>query len=84
MTIMSIIKSKEIHAMAPEELTKRLAEFRLEIAKDRGQIAVGGSPANAGKMRATKKTIARILTELTAKKNLQLKKVEKKKMEAKK
>ena len=76
---MAIIKSKEIHGMAPEELTKRLAEFRLEIAKDRGQIAVGGSPANAGKMRATKKTIARILTELTAKKNLQLKKSQEKK-----
>ena len=80
---MAIIKSKEIHAMALEELTKRLAEFRLEIAKDRGQIAVGGSPANAGKNSPTKKTIARILTELTAKKNLQFKKIEKKKQEAK-
>ncbi|HLE07336.1 MAG TPA: 50S ribosomal protein L29 [archaeon] len=72
---MAIIKTKEIHGMSAEDLTKRLAEFRLEIAKDRGQIAVGGSPANAGKMRATKKTIARILTELTQKKILQSKKV---------
>lgn len=65
---MAVIKSKEIHTMTSEDLTKRLAEFRLELAKARGQISVGGSPPNAGKMRETKKTVARILTELKLKK----------------
>ncbi len=83
---MAIIKIKEIHTMERDELNKRLSEFRLELAKDRGQIAVGGSPANAGRMRQVKKTIARILTELNLKKRkVILKKTEKKKpMEAKK
>ena len=83
---MAIIKTKEIHTMAPEELNKRLSELRLELAKDRGQIAVGGSPANAGRMRTARKTVARILTELTAKKNFQSQKLKKPKtkMEAKK
>lgn len=73
--------------MAAEDLNKRLAEFRLEIAKSRGQIALGGPPQNAGKMRATKKAIARILTELNLKKSkLQLQKLQKSKtkLEAKK
>ncbi len=77
---MAVIKIKDIHTMESSELNKRLSEFRLELAKDRGQISVGGSPANAGRMRQVKKTIARILTELNLKKRkVILKKTEKKK-----
>ena len=46
------------------DLIKRLNELRLELAKEKGQIAIGGSPSNPGRIREIKKTIARILTEL--------------------
>ena len=46
------------------DMIKRLNELRLELAKEKGQIAIGGSPSNPGRIKEIKKTIARILTEL--------------------
>ena len=50
--------------MFHDDLIKRLDELKLELVKDRGQIAVGGSPSNPGRVKTLKKTIAKILTEL--------------------
>lgn len=46
------------------DLFNRLNELKLELVKERGQIAVGGSPSSPGKVKEIKKTIAKILTEL--------------------
>jgi len=46
------------------DIINRLNELRLELAKEKGQIAIGGSPSNPGRIKEIKKTIARILTEL--------------------
>ena len=61
---MAILKKKQIKEMTRVDLINRLNELRLELAKEKGQIAIGGSPANIGKVKETRKTIARILTEL--------------------
>jgi large subunit ribosomal protein L29 len=61
---MAIIKKKQLKQMSRPDLINRLNELRLELAKERGQIAVGGSPTNPGRVGEIKKTIARILTEL--------------------
>ena len=61
---MSLLKKKQLRQMTHPDLVNRLNELRLELAKERGQIAVGGSPSNPGKVKEIKKTIARILTEL--------------------
>ena len=53
--------------MSKLELQKRLAELRLELAKERGQVAIGGATSNPGKLREIRKTIARILTQLKKK-----------------
>jgi large subunit ribosomal protein L29 len=50
--------------MTRPDLINRLNELRLELVKERGQIAVGGSPSSPGRVKEIKKTIARILTEL--------------------
>ena len=50
--------------MTHPDLINRLNELRLELVKERGQIAVGGSPSSSGRVKEIKKTIARILTEL--------------------
>jgi len=49
--------------MSAEELEKKLAELRMELLKLNAQRAVGAS-VNPGRLRETKKTIARILTYL--------------------
>ncbi|NIM47284.1 MAG: 50S ribosomal protein L29 [Candidatus Aenigmarchaeota archaeon] len=61
---MAIIKKKQIKEMTHVDLINRLNELRLELVKEKGQIAIGGSPTNPGRIKETKKTIARILTEL--------------------
>jgi len=50
--------------MSRPDLINRLNELRLELAKEKGQIAIGGSPTNPGRVKEIKKTIAKILTEL--------------------
>jgi large subunit ribosomal protein L29 len=61
---MAIIRKRAIHEFSGPELRKRLSEMRLELAKETAQAAIGAAPANPGKVRQIKKTIARILTEL--------------------
>jgi len=72
---MAIIRKKEMKDMNIDELRKRLSELRLELAKSRSQIIVGGSAANTGRIKEQKKTIARILTEINAR-NIRLEKSE--------
>jgi len=55
-------QAKELRKLGKEDRAKRLAEARLELMKDRAQVATGTAPKNASKIRTNRKTIARILT----------------------
>lgn len=57
------MKMREIRKMSREAKFKRLEELRLELLKLRTQSALG-TLDNPGKIRAIRKTIARILTAL--------------------
>jgi len=61
---LAIIRKRQLKEMSHDDLIKRLSELKLELVKDEGQIAIGGSPSNPGRVRELKKTIARILTEI--------------------
>lgn len=62
---MAILKTEEMRDMSTEELRDRIEELRLELAKERGQVEIGGVPENTGKMGEIKKTIARIKTVIS-------------------
>ena len=55
------LKAREIRAMSREEREKKLQELRLELMKLRMQAQLG-TLENPGRIRAIRKTIARILT----------------------
>ncbi len=61
---MAIIRKRQLKEMSHDDIINRLNELKLELVKDEGQIAIGGSPSNPGRVRELKKTIARILTEI--------------------
>lgn len=67
MKILAIIKKKQLKQMSRPDLINRLNELRLELAKERGQVAIGGTPSNPGRIKEIKKTIARILIEIKLK-----------------
>jgi large subunit ribosomal protein L29 len=48
--------------MSREDQEKRLEEFRTELSKVKTMINAGGSIENPGKVKALRKTIARMLT----------------------
>ena len=54
--------TKDLRNLSSEEMTKRLEEFKKELLKLNVEVATGANPANSGKLRQTKKNIARILT----------------------
>jgi len=60
---MPIIRRKSLKELSSDDINKKIGELRLELAKDKSQVAVGGSPSNIGRMREMKKSIARLLTE---------------------
>lgn len=59
---MAVLKSRDARKMGNDELEKRARELRLEVAKEKANIAIGAPVSSPGKMRDMKRTIARILT----------------------
>lgn len=59
---MAILKTKDARKLSDAELTKKASELRLEIAKEKANVAIGAPVSSPGKMREMKRTIARILT----------------------
>ncbi len=59
---MAIIRADEIRDMTESEREEKLEDLQLEIAKEKGQSAIGGFPENAGRIKEVRKTIARIKT----------------------
>jgi large subunit ribosomal protein L29 len=59
---MALLKVKEIKAMNAADRKARLRELRDELMHERGTAAMGGAPANPGRIRALRTNIARILT----------------------
>ncbi|MBS7652072.1 MAG: 50S ribosomal protein L29 [Candidatus Bathyarchaeia archaeon] len=61
---MPILRKKEIKNMKPEDLNERLIELETELMRLRGKIHAGGAIENPGRIRALKRTLARIKTSM--------------------
>lgn len=59
---MPILRMDQIREMSLEERERRLDELRTELSKLRTMISAGGSVENPGRVRALRRTIAKILT----------------------
>jgi len=57
-----IMRMREIREMAPEERMRRLGELRTELSRLRAMVSAGGSVENPGRVKALRRTIARMLT----------------------
>ena len=56
------MKTVEIRKMKPEDLSKKLSELRLELAKEISNVRMGRAVKNPGKIRELRRAIARIMT----------------------
>jgi len=59
---MTLLKSKDIRAMRPDDIRAKFKELSDELMHERGVAAMGGAPASPGKIRALRTEIARIHT----------------------
>ena len=59
---MAVLKKDQLKTMNNEEMNKRLDDMRKEIMKLKAQVSRGTQPEHPGKIRALKRTVARILT----------------------
>jgi ribosomal protein L29 len=59
---MAIIKKKELKALTPDALQKKLKELRTELAKEMSKKATGGAPTKPSTIRNLRRTIAQLLT----------------------
>ena len=66
--------TKEFRNLGTEEIKNRIQELKKELMKDNVHISSGTAATNPGKVRHTKKNIARLLTILNQKqKEVQIK-----------
>jgi large subunit ribosomal protein L29 len=63
---MPIMRLKEINDMSAEQRMQKLAELRAELSRLRTMISAGGAVDNPARVKALRKTIARILTAESA------------------
>lgn len=61
------MKNKELNALSVHDLQSRLLDLRKELLNFRTQLSTGTTPKSPGQVKQTKKTIARILTQLRKK-----------------
>lgn len=59
---MALLRTSEIRDMSAEDRLAKLRELKDELMHERGTAAMGGAPANPGRIRALRTNIARILT----------------------
>jgi len=59
---MAILKIKDVKKLGEKDLDKKLNELRLELTKERANIAIGASATSPGRIREIRRAIARILT----------------------
>jgi large subunit ribosomal protein L29 len=59
---MALLRTKNIRSMNDADRGKQLRQLRDELMHERGSAAMGGAPANPGRIRAIRTNIARILT----------------------
>ncbi len=59
---MAVLKNKDARKLSAGELDKRVSELRLEVAKEKANIAIGAPVSSPGRMRDMKRAIARALT----------------------
>lgn len=59
---MAIIKPKDVRKLDDKEKQKRINELKLELAKEKANIAIGANVTSPGRLNEIKKTIARIIT----------------------
>jgi len=52
----------DIREMTPDEKMRRLEEMRTELSKLRAMIRAGGAIENPGRVKALRRTIAKLLT----------------------
>jgi large subunit ribosomal protein L29 len=57
-----ILRAAEIRKMNAKDREKRLKELRTELLNHRAKAAAGGALETPGRIRAIKRTIARIIT----------------------
>ncbi len=61
---MTHVRSRDIDKMSDEARDARLLELREELLQLRAQQALGGSASNLGAYKATRRSIARLLTKM--------------------
>lgn len=57
-----MLKAAEVRNLSKEDRKTKLAEIELELMKERGVQAMGGSTPSPGKIRTLRRERARILT----------------------
>jgi len=59
---MAILRIKDVKKLGEKDLNKKLNELRLELTKERANIAIGASATSPGRIREIRRAIARIMT----------------------
>lgn len=66
---MAILRVKDVKKLGKKELSEKLNELKLELAKERANIAIGATVTSPGRIKEIRRGIARIETEKSSRKS---------------
>jgi large subunit ribosomal protein L29 len=59
---MAIIRSNDVRKLTDKDFESKMSEIKKELLKLRAQRSAGSSPENPGRIKALRRTVARMIT----------------------
>lgn len=59
---MAIMKMKDARKLGDKDIDKKLSELRLELTKEKANIAIGANAVSPGRIKEIRRAVARLLT----------------------
>jgi large subunit ribosomal protein L29 len=67
---MAILRAKDVLQLSDIELQEQMQKLRMELVQHYGKVSAGGATENPGHIGEIRRTIARLMTEQTRRRNV--------------
>ena len=67
---MALLRAREVQQLSEVELQEQMEKLRMELVQHYGKVSAGGATENPGHISEIRRTIARLMTEQTRRRNV--------------
>ena len=67
---MAILRARDVQQLSEVELQEQMEKLRMELVQHYGKVSAGGATENPGHIGEIRRTIARLMTEQSRRRNV--------------